>query len=177
MNMQQANQFQYRIRINYFIKVPQVRLILADGTPGGIMNTSEALILAQEQNLDLVEINPKTSPPLCKLINFGKYKYEEKKKQAESKKNQKNQEIKEITFRPNTDENDLNHKTEQAKQFLNDGNKVKFTIRFRGREIVHPQVGKDRLEWVFNQLSGLIQSVPFINLDGKLMSAIVVPKK
>lgn len=175
--MQQTNQFQYRIRINYFIKAPQVRVILADGTPGGIMDTKDALNLAQEQNLDLVEINPKVSPPICKLINFGKYKYEEKKKQSESRKNQKIQEIKEITFRPNTDENDLNHKTEQAKQFLNDGNKVKFTIRFRGREIVHPQVGKDRLEWIFNQLNGLIQTVPFINVDGKLMSAIVAPKK
>lgn len=177
MNMQQTNQFQYRIRINYFIKAPQVRVILADGTPGGIMDIKDALSLAQEQNLDLVEVNPKTSPPLCKLINFGKYKYEEKKKQAESRKNQKIQEIKEITFRPNTDENDLNHKTQQAKQFLNDGNKVKFIIRFRGREIVHPQIGKDKLEWIFAQLSGLIQSVPFINLDGKLMSAIVAPKK
>lgn len=79
MNMQQTNQFQYRIRINYFIKAPQVRVILADGTPGGIMDTKDALNLAQEQNLDLVEINPKVSPPICKLINFGKYKYEEKR--------------------------------------------------------------------------------------------------
>lgn len=173
----QNNNIQYRTRVNNYIKVPQIRVILNDGTNVGIMNTYDALKLAKEQSLDLVEINPSASPPVCKILDYGKYKYEEKKKQTEARKNQKVQELKEITFRPNTDDNDLSHKLEFAKQFLADGNKVKFTIRFRGREITHPQVGKDKLDWIVQQLNNLILPNPITSLEGKFMSMIVAPGK
>lgn len=172
----QKNNTQNRIRINNFIRVPQVRVIDAEGVPLGVMNTSDAMKLAREQNLDLVEINPKTSPPVCKIIDFGKYKYEEKKKLSESRKNQKTSELKEISFRPNTDEGDLNHKLENAKQFLADGNKVKFTVKFRGREITHPKVGEDKLRWFLQELASLIAFHTPLSLEGKVMSVMINPK-
>lgn len=176
MQMQNNNN-QYRIRVNHQIRIPQVRVILADGSSPGVLSTQDALKLAREAGLDLVEINPKSQPPVCKIVDYGKYKYDEKKKQSEARKSQKGQELKELTFRPNTDENDLSHKLEQAKGFLTDGHKVKFTIRFRGREVTHPQVGRDKMDWLFKQLDGLIQNVPPVNMEGKFMSAIVTPTK
>lgn len=176
-NMQNNNNTQYKMRTNYQIRVPQVRVLQSDGSNLGVMTTQEALKLAQEQGLDLVEVNPKGTPPVCKIIDYGKYKYEEKKKQSEAKKNQKIQELKEITFRPNTDENDLEHKLSSAKTFLEEGNKVKFTIRFRGREITHPQVGKDKLDWMIEKLGDLISTNSQYSLEGKFMSLIVYPAK
>ena len=175
--MQNSNTTTYRIRINGYIRVPQVRVILSDGSSAGVMDTREALRLAQDQGLDLIEINPKSIPPVCKIIDYGRYKYDEKKKQNEAKKHQKIQELKEITLRPNTDENDLNVKLEAAKQFIADGNKVKFTVRFRGREITHPQVGRDKLDWFVQQLAGLIMPSPSMSLEGKFMSLMVTPSK
>jgi translation initiation factor IF-3 len=171
------NQTQYRVRINKYIRVPQIRVVLADGTNAGIMNTFEALKLAQDQVLDLVEINPKAVPPVCKIMDYGKFKYEEKKKAQAAKKNQQIQELKELTFRPNTDENDLGHKLVQAKEFLQEGDRVKFTVRFRGREIVHSNIGKEKLEWILKELTGTIAPNPQINLEGKFMSVIVAPVK
>lgn len=171
------NQNQYRVRINKYIRVPQIRVVLEDGSNAGVMNTYEALKMAQDQGLDLVEINPKAQPPVCKIMDYGKYKYEEKKKQQAAKKNQQVQELKELTFRPNTDENDLSHKLTQAKGFLAEGDRVKFTVRFRGREIVHANIGKEKLEWILNELSGTIAPNPQINLEGKFMSMIVSPTK
>jgi translation initiation factor IF-3 len=178
MQAQQNSQnFQHRIRVNFQIKVPQVRVIQDDGTSLGVMNTKEALKLAQDQGLDLVEINPKSSPPVCKIYNYGKFKYEEKKKQAESRKKQKSQELKELTFRPNTDFNDLNHKLKSAKEFLSDGHKVKFTVRFRGREVTHPQIAHEKLSWILQELSGLVQVDAAITLEGKFMFMTVAPSK
>lgn len=170
------NNNQNRIRINNFIRVPQVRVIQEDGTSLGVMNTYEALKLAREQGLDLIEINPKAMPPVCKIVDYGKYKYEEKKKLAAAKKNQKISEMKEITLRPNTDENDLNHKIETAKQFLLDGDRVRFTIRFRGREITHPQIGEQKLQYIASALSEVISGHTPISFEGKLMSFLVSPK-
>jgi translation initiation factor IF-3 len=168
---------QFKIRINLQIRVPQVRVVQADGKALGVMSTRDALQLAHEQGLDLVEINPKSSPPVCKIIDYGKFKYEEKKRISEIRKKQKIQELKEIVFRPTTDENDLNHKMVFAKQFLSDGNKVKFTVKFRGREITHPQVAKDKLYWIVQQLIGLITTNVEIFAEGKLMWMIVTPIK
>lgn len=168
---------EYRTRINQHIRVPQVRVIGSEGDNLGIMNTYDALKLAREQFLDLVEINPTAKPPVVKIADYGKLKYEEKKKASAAKKNQQIQELKELTFRPNTDENDLKHKLEQAKEFLAEGNRVKFTIRFRGREIVHPDIGRDKLTWILQELTGLIGPNPQINLEGKFMSVIVSPTK
>lgn len=177
MQQQTNNQTQYRIRINHYIRVPQVRVVYEDGTTGGIMATRDALKSAQDLGLDLVEINPKSLPPVCKIMDFGKFKYEEKKKAQVAKKNQVVQELKELNFRPNTDENDLNHKLEQAKGFLIEGNKVKFTVKFRGREITHAELGKQKLEWILQQLQGLITDKPQISLEGKFMSMLVSPTK
>lgn len=171
------NNYQSKIRVNFQIKVPQVRVVQSDGSALGIMPTRDALALAQEQGLDLVEINPKAMPPVCKIIDYGKYKYEEKKRISETRRKQKNQEIKELTFRPTTDENDLLHKLAFAKEFLSHGNKVKFTIRFRGREVTHPQVAKDKLSWIVAQLSGLILPHPEIFTEGKFMWMIIAPNK
>jgi translation initiation factor IF-3 len=177
--MQTNNQQQreYRIRVNRYIRVPQVRVVLEDGSSAGVMNTYDALKMAQDQGLDLVEINPKATPPVCKIVDYGKYKYEEKKKQSADKKKQAVQEMKELTFRPNTDENDLNHKLVQAKEFLAEGNKVKFAVRFRGREITHSNIGKEKLEWILKELNGLVQTNPQISLEGKIMWMIVSPTK
>ena len=173
-NNQQREQ---RIRINFQIRIPQIRVVASNGDNLGVLATRDALKMAQEENLDLVEINPRAVPPVCKIMDFGKFKYDEKKKAQAAKKNQQNQELKEITFRPNTNENDLSHKLVQVKEFLDEGNKVKFTIRFRGREITHPQVGKDKLDWIVQQLTGLIVANPPVNLEGKFMSMIVSPVK
>lgn len=171
------NQQQFRVRINQHIRVPQVRVILSNGENGGIMATHEALKLARDENLDLIEINPKSQPPVCRIADHGKMKYEEKKQQQAAKKNQVVQELKELTFRPNTDIHDMSHKIEQAKNFLSEGNKVKFTIRFRGREISHSDLGRQKLEWCLQQLQGLIVEKPQISLDGKFMSMVVNPNK
>jgi translation initiation factor IF-3 len=141
------------------------------------MATYEALKLAKNENLDLVEINPKAAPPVVKICDYGKMKYEEKKQQQAAKKKQVVQELKELTFRPNTDTNDLEHKLAQAKVFLEEGNKVKFTVRFRGREITHSELGRNKIEWLMQQLQGLITDKSQISLEGKFMSVIVAPTK
>lgn len=173
----QKNNFQPRTRINYQIRIPQIRVVAEDGSNLGVMDTRAALKMAQDQSLDLVEINPRAVPPVCKIMDYGKFKYEEKKKLQAAKRNQQIQELKEITFRPNTDENDLAHKVESAKKFLEEGDKVKFTIRFRGREITHPDIGKNKLEWILQQLASFISAGSQINLEGKFMSMIVSPAK
>lgn len=177
MQQQQNNNNQQRIRINFQIRIPQIRVIGSDGANLGVMATRDALKMAQDQALDLVEINPRAIPPVCKIMDYGKYKYDQKKELQAAKKNQVVQELKEITFRPNTDENDLKHKVEQAKQFVADGNKVKFTIRFRGREITHPDVGKSKLEWIIQELGSTIAANPQVNLEGKFMSMIISPAR
>lgn len=172
-----TQQREIRIRTNFQIRVPQIRVVANDGTNLGVMATREALKMAQEQALDLVEINPRAVPPVCKIMDYGKYKYEEKKKAQAAKKNQQVQELKELTFRPNTDANDLTHKVAQAKEFLAEGHRVKFTIRFRGREITHPDVGKEKLNWILQELTGLIAPSPQISLEGKFMNMTVLPLK
>ena len=174
--MQQKTNTQNRIRINHQIRVPQVRVVLEDGTSPGILSTRDALQMAKDAGLDLVEINPKAIPPVCKILDYGKYKYEEKKKAAAAKKSQKVTEIKELTFRPNTDEHDLSHKLNLAKDFLAEGHKVKFAIRFRGREVTHPQVGRDKLDWLLKELAPLLSGLAPISMEGKIMSMIVSPK-
>jgi translation initiation factor IF-3 len=171
------NQAQYKLRKNQQIRIPQVRLILSDGSNGGIMATYEALKLAQDEGLDLVEINPRGVPPVAKICNYGKLLYDEKKKAQENKKAQRGQELKELVFRPATDTHDMLHKLEQAKGFLLEGCKIRFVVKFRGREITHPDIGKEKLEFVIKELQGLIVEKPQITLEGKLMSMTVQPSK
>src|SRR5271156_6722433 len=143
-----AQQRGYPIRVNHRIRVPEVRVIGADGGMLGVLQTHEALRMAQEQGLDLVEINPKAEPPVCKILDFGKYKYEEKKKAAQAKRNQAVVDIKEIKLRPKTDDHDVNFKIRAARRFLEAGHKVKITVRFRGREITHPEKASEQIALV-----------------------------
>lgn len=164
------------MRRNYQIKASQVRLINSDGTHVGVVTFQEALNQAKDQNLDLLEINAKSFPITCRIADYGKWQYEEKKKAVAARKSQKQTELKELTFRPSTDEHDLNHKLELAKEFLADGNKVKFSVRFRGREITHPEIGRDKINWLIKQLTDLIVATPPLSTEGKIMSVIVSPK-
>jgi translation initiation factor IF-3 len=170
------NQQTQRIRTNHQIRVPQVRVILSNGDNGGIMVTYEALKLARDEGLDLVEIDSKSNPIVVKIVDFGKMKYEEKKKQQISKKKQSIQELKELTCRPNTDENDFQRLIERARQFLIDNNKVRFIIRFRGREITHQEIGREKLEKAVKDLSNVSSANGSIALEGKFMSLTLSPK-
>ena len=132
--------------INEQIRDREVRLIGEDGQQLGIMSARDAMKLAVEANLDLVKIAPQAKPPVCKIIDYGKFRYEQARKEKEARKKQKTIEVKEIRFSPNIDSNDLNTKVTHAKKFLAAGNKVKVSVRFRGREMTHTQVGRSILE-------------------------------
>src|SRR5246500_5522982 len=133
-------------RVNDEIRAPQVRLIDAEGEMQGVMSARDAWLRAQAVGLDLVEISPNADPPVCKILDFGKFKYEQQKKRNEAKKKQKVIEIKEIKVRPNIDENDYQVKMRAMKSFIEEGDKVKVTLRFRGREMSHPDFGVKVLE-------------------------------
>jgi len=165
-----------QIRINHRIRVPEVRVIGADGEMRGVMTTQDALRAAQELGLDLVEVNPKAEPPVCKLLDFGKYKYEEKKKAREAKRKQTNVDIKEIKLRPKTDQHDLAFKTRAARRFLESGNKVKFTVRFRGREITHPEKAQDQLDHVMRECEDLCNVEVRPMMEGRTMTLLIAPK-
>src|SRR5262249_14849672 len=139
-----GHQDQYRV--NRRIRVPEVRVILDDGTQLGVMPTYEALRTAEERGLDLVEVSPKAGPPVCRIMDYGKFKFEQSKKTRQAKKNASVIEIKEIKFRPKTDDHDFEFKVRHIRKFLQEGNKVRLVIAFRGREIVHPETGKAMLD-------------------------------
>ena len=166
----------YQIRVNHRIRVPEVRVIDADGSMLGVLQTHEALRKAQEQGLDLVEVNPKAEPPVCKILDFGKYKYEEKKKQAQARRNQSVVEIKEIKLRPKTDDHDIAFKVKAARRFLEAGHKVKFTVRFRGREITHPEKAHEQLDVVLKALDDVANVETRPSMEARAMSLIVAPK-
>jgi translation initiation factor IF-3 len=165
-----------QIRINHRIRVPEVRVIGPDGGMLGVMTTDEARRVAQEMGLDLVEVNPKAEPPVCKLLDFGKYKYEEKKKAREAKRKQTNVDIKEIKFRPKTDQHDFAFKVRAARRFLESGNKVKFTVRFRGREITHPEKAQEQLDHVVRDCEDLANVEVRPIMEGRTMTLLVSPK-
>ena len=165
------------MRINERIRVKEIRVIDDEGEQLGVMTPFEAIKIARERGLDLVEVAPAAQPPVCRIIDFGKYQYEAKKKAHEAKRKQVVIEVKEIKFRPATDDHDYNFKTKHAQEILQDGNKVKATVRFRGREITHKELGmkllmrleKDLLEF------GAIEVRP--KVEGMMMTAIFAPKK
>jgi translation initiation factor IF-3 len=165
-----------QVRINHRIRVPEVRVVAEDGSNLGVLPTEEALRRAQEKGLDLVEVNPKGTPPVCKILDFGKYKYEEKKKQREAKRKQTVVEVKEIKLRPKTDDHDLNVKVKHAKKFLEAGNKVKFTCRFRGREITHPEIANRQLQFLMGELEEIANIEQRPTMEGRNMGMIVSPK-
>jgi translation initiation factor IF-3 len=166
----------YQIRVNHRIRVPEVRVIDADGSMLGVLQTHEALRKAQEQGLDLVEVNPKAEPPVCKILDFGKYKYEEKKKQAQARRNQSVVEIKEIKLRPKTDDHDIAFKVKAARRFIEAGHKVKFTVRFRGREITHPEKAHEQLDVILKALDDVSNVETRPMMEARAMSLIIAPK-
>lgn len=144
-------------RINGKIRAQEVRVIDSSGEQIGIESLQQALALATERQLDLVEIAPQASPPVCKLIDYGKYKYQLQKKESEAKKKQKDNAVKELKVRYLTDIGDLKTKLRQARSFLSDGNKVKFSMRFKGREKAFVHLGKDKLKEIASQLSDVAE--------------------
>jgi len=164
------------LMINEQIRDKEVRLIGEDGEQLGIVSSKEALRMAEEQNLDLVKIAPKAEPPVCKIIDYGKYKYEMVRKEKEAKKKQKTVELKEIRMSPNIDTNDLNTKINSAKKFLTKGDRVKVTLRFRGREMAHMQQRKYILEDFAKALEeiAVIEKAP--KVEGRNMSLVLAKK-
>lgn len=163
-------------RINEQITSPQVRLILSTGENIGIISTKEALKKAEDAGLDLIEIAPNDSCPVCKILDFGKYKYEMQKRKADARKKQKTVEVKEIKFTSNIGENDYLVKIRAAKRFLESGNKVKFTLRFRGREMSYIELGTEVLKRAISDLEpvGKVEAEP--KLEGRQMGMMMAPK-
>ena len=163
-------------RINEMINAPQVRLIGPDKEPMGIVSSAEALRLANESELDLVEILPMADPPVCRIMDYGKFKYAESKKQHEAKLKQKQVQIKEIKFRPGTDEGDYNIKLRNLIKFLSEGDKTKVTLRFRGREMAHQEIGMRLIERVKADLDtyGVVEQFP--KMEGRQMVMVLAPK-
>ncbi|WP_082625711.1 translation initiation factor IF-3 [Vitreoscilla massiliensis] len=164
-------------RINGEITVKEVRLISSTGEQLGIVSTRQAMSMAEEEDIDLVEISPNATPPVCKLMDFGKFKYEQSKKRDEAKKKQKQVQIKEIKFRPGTDDGDYNIKMRNIQRFLADGDKVKITLRFRGREMAHQQLGAQLLKRVQEDLAEVGSVEQFPKMEGRQMVMMVAPKK
>ena len=163
-------------RINDRIRSPEIRLIGADGENVGVVTPARAMAMAEEAGLDLVEISPNAEPPVCKIMDFGKYKYETQKRETEARKKQKIIEIKEIKFRPGTDIHDYDVKMRSVMKFLEEGDKVKVTLRFRGREMAHQNLGLELLNRVSADVgdAGKVESMP--RLEGRQMVMMIGPK-
>ncbi|MCK7576600.1 MAG: translation initiation factor IF-3 [Chromatiales bacterium] len=166
-----------RNRINREINIPEVRLIGADGNQVGVVNTREAIAMAEEAGLDLVEIVPTSEPPVCRLMDFGRFLFDQKKKKNEAKKKQKQVQIKEVKFRPGTDEGDYQVKLRNLTRFLNEGDKAKVTMRFRGREHAHRELGLELLRRIENDLAefSIVEQQPL--MEGRQMVMVLGPKK
>ncbi|MEE1046679.1 MAG: translation initiation factor IF-3 [Clostridia bacterium] len=163
--------------INEEIRDKEVRLIGADGEQLGIVSAAEAQKLADEKNLDLVKIAPQAKPPVCKIMDYGKHKFEIAKREKENRKNQKVSNIKEVRLTPNIDDHDFNTKLNQATKFLKSGDKVKVSVRFRGREITHSSIGRDLLIRFRDGVEEVGVSDKDIKLEGRNMAMVLSPKK
>jgi translation initiation factor IF-3 len=163
------------LRINHRIRVPEIRVIL-DEEQLGIMPTHEALRLAEEKGLDLVEISPRAFPPVCRIMDYGKYKYQEAKKKQQQRQKASTVETKEIKFRPKTEEHDMDFKVKHVRRFLESGNKVRLAVVFRGREITHPQTGMKVLNRVVELCSDIATVEATPNMEGRRMIMVIAPK-
>ena len=163
--------------INGQIRDKEVRVISEDGEQLGIMSSKDAMKLAREAELDLVKIAPKAQPPVCKIIDYGKYKYELARKEKEAKKKQKTVEVKEVRLSPNIDTNDINTKMNNAKKFITKGNKVKVTLRFRGREMAHMQQSKHILDDFAEMLADVAVIEKPAKQEGRSMSMVLTEKR
>ena len=163
-------------RVNREIDVRSIRLVGADGEMIGVVTLREGLTMAEEAGLDLVEVSPNADPPVCKILDFGKFKYEAQKKKNEARKKQKVIEVKEIKLRPNIDEHDYDVKMRSMKKFLEEGDKVKVTLRFRGRELAHQDLGMKVLEKVRDDLEelGKVEQIP--KMEGRQMVMVIAPR-
>ena len=160
-------------RINRAIRVPEVRLIDEDGAQLGVVPTAQAMEMAQQRDLDLVEVAANSVPPVCKLLDYGRFKYEQTKKEREAKKHQHTSELKELRMRPGTDDHDLDVRARAARRFLEDGHKVRLLVRFRGREAAHPQIARGQIERIAKQLGDIavIEQGPM--MEGRAMFAVL----
>jgi len=163
-------------RINEEINVMRVRLVDDRGQMVGIVGRNEALTMAADAGLDLVEISPNADPPVCKLLDFGKFKYEEQKKKNEARKKQKVIEVKEIKLRPSIDDHDYDVKMRSMNKFIEEGDKVKVTMRFRGRELAHQELGMNVLMRVRDDLDGIAKVEQMPRMEGRQMTMVVAPR-
>ncbi len=165
------------LRINEQIRVPEVRLIGSDGEQLDVVSIKEAQRMAHEKGLDLVEIAPKGKPPVCKIMDYGKYRFEQSKREKDAKKNQRVIALKEVKLRPNIEDHDFETKAKNGERFLKDGNKVKVTIMFRGREITHPDLGRVLCQRMAERLSEISSVEKPAKVEGRNMTMILVPKQ
>lgn len=163
-------------RVNRRIRIPQVRVITDDGTQVGVMPTSEALALAEEKELDLVEVSPKARPPVCKIMDYGKYMYQMNKRAKEAKKHQHVTVVKEVKMRPKIEPHDYNFKKRHAVEFLAEGDKVKCTVIFRGRELAHKELGRKLMERLIEDLVDVANVEVPIRSEGRTMVMVLSPK-
>ena len=168
---------EHQHQVNELIRAREVRLIGVDGSQLGIKSIREALQLAQEANLDLVNVAPQAKPPVCRIMDYGKYRYEQSKREKEARKNQKTIQIKEVRLSPTIEENDVKTKLSNVKKFLKKGNKVKLTIRFRGREITHQELGRSILDRMAKEVEDLSEVERAPKLEGRQMIMILAPKQ
>jgi translation initiation factor IF-3 len=160
-------------RVDNQIRVPEVRVIDDDGTQLGVLPTSEALEMARAKELNLVEVAPNAVPPVCKILDYGKYKYEEEKKERAARKHQHTSELKELRLRPRTDEHDLQVRARAARRFLEEGHKVRLVVRFRGRESSHPEVARAQINHIAERLSDIAVVERAPEMEGRGMYAIL----
>ena len=170
------NRIAKELSINEEIRAKEVRVVSDPNEQLGIMTLRDAIHIAEDQGLDLVEVAPNGRPPVCRIMNYGKYRYEQQKRDKEAKKKQKVFQLKEVKLRPNIEAHDFNVKLKNAQRFLNDGNKVKVTIMFRGREMTHPELGEEVLERFAKELGDLIIREKPPKLEGRNLTMVVGPK-
>ncbi|MBD3610793.1 MAG: translation initiation factor IF-3 [Gammaproteobacteria bacterium] len=166
-----------QIRLNNDIKVREVRVTGVDGEQLGVMPTAKALELAEEESMDLVEISPQANPPVCRIMNYGKFLFEQNKKKAAAKKKQKQMQVKEVKFRPGTEEADYQVKLRNLTRFLENGDKAKVTLRFRGREMAHQELGRQLLKRIEADLTELAAVEQFPKMEGRQMVMVLGPRK
>ncbi len=163
-------------RVNDQIKADEIRLIGDDGEMIGVVSKDEGIRMAEDAGLDLVEVSPNATPPVCKILDYGKYKYEQQKKANEARKKQKTVDVKEVKIRPGIEEHDYGVKMKNARKFLSAGDKVKVTMRFRGREMAHQQIGMDLLKRMKEELSDISKTELEPKLEGRQMIMVLAPE-
>jgi len=163
------------LRINRQIRVPQVRLITADGEQAGVVSLEDALRIAQDDSLDLVEIAPQAKPPVCKIVDYGKFRYQQNKREKEQKRAQHLVKVKEIKVKPNIDSHDLNFKLKHARDFLEKGNKVRITCMFRGRQMVYTNKGREMLLAISEDFSDIASLELAPKMMGRMMTIVLAP--